>query len=564
MNDLGNLATRRFTAALAVLGLEHAVVSPGSRNSPLALAFAADARIDDHIVIDERSAGFVALGTAKASRRPVALASTSGTAAANYLPAIAEARSAGIPLIVLTADRPPELRGAGAPQTIDQVKLYGDAVKQFFDAGLPGGRAADLAPSLALRVWDEATRSPMGPVHVNLAFREPLIAGPFGEPPQIAPIEHRPGSVLLDDRDLDSLASALGAKQAIVVAGGDLGPGFDRAWHGFAARTGIPLLADIQCRRPSAVTVVSPDLLAGAGVLDALRPEVVLRIGPLPTSKLVWTWLEQSNVPQVYLDHMWRDPLGTATRAFRADPGPTVASLSDRVEPAPEAWSAIWQAVGTAVDARIEEALTAEAQPTEPAIARRLYHAAPTNSVLFTGSSMPIRDLDTFSGPPRSDIEVLANRGANGIDGALSTAIGAAVGSGRPIVAHVGDLTVLHDVAALGLLERWRSPVVVVAVNNDGGGIFHFLPQADPEVVPTAEFERTLAAPHGHDLSAVAAGFGLTARQTDDLDEVEEHLRSTGDGPLLLEIVTDRRENVKVHERLREIAAAAAAEALRA
>ena len=150
MNDLGNLATRRFTAALAVLGLEHAVVSPGSRNSPLALAFAADARIDDHIVIDERSAGFVALGTAKASRRPVALASTSGTAAANYLPAVAEARSAGIPLIVLTADRPPELRGAGAPQTIDQVKLYGDAVKQFFDAGLPDGRAADLAPSLAL------------------------------------------------------------------------------------------------------------------------------------------------------------------------------------------------------------------------------------------------------------------------------------------------------------------------------------------------------------------------------------------------------------------------------
>ena len=543
------MLTTRFVGALADLGLQEVALSPGSRNTPLSLAFLAESRIHTHTVLDERSAGFFALGAAKASGLPAAMVSTSGTAAANYLPAIIEAGSSRTPLLALTADRPPELRGTGANQTIDQTKLYGGAVRLFHDVGIPDTDTAGAGAALALLAWSSAADQPAGPVHLNFPFREPF-------PTRFAPAEptglsHHAGYRTLPPEEIADLAARLSGKKALIVAGGHQRRGFATASAMLAGQAGIPVIADIQCRFPSPSSIDHGDLLARAGVLERLEPDLVLRIGALPTSKPVWSWLEKSGVEQLYLDDgAWREPLGNVNTAYRADPAATLAELIGTIEPADEGWMATWRAVDDNAGAAFHDALEVETSKAvnEPVIARATWQAAPPDSIIYAGSSMPIRDLDAFAGPPRSDIDVLANRGASGIDGLLSAAAGAAASEGKRVIALTGDVGILHDINALELIGRAVLPVTIIAINNDGGGIFSFLPQAAE--VDSDRFDAAFATPHGRSLVEIAAAFGIPAGPIPSPVGLEQSMIE--DGPALFEVRTDRRENVAVHERLYE------------
>jgi 2-succinyl-5-enolpyruvyl-6-hydroxy-3-cyclohexene-1-carboxylate synthase len=512
------------------------------------MAFVSEPRIDHAVILDERSAGFFALGMAKQSGFPVALICSSGTAAANYLPAVVEASHARVPLLVMTADRPPELRGVAAPQTIDQVGLYGSAARLFHDVGVPDASVADGVSSLALRAWSAALDVPPGPVHLNFPFREPLAAPTRPAPP--SNLQHHRGEAQLPPEALVQLADHLSGRKALIVAGGRQRPGFAPATAMLAGEAAIPVVTDIQCRFPSPSTIAHADLLATAGFFDEHPPDVVVRVGPVPTSRPIWSWLERADAEQITVDDArWRDSLGTASGTYRADPAVTFADLAGRLTSAPPEWLALWQTADRGARRGLAAALDSEIFPNEPAIARAVWEAAPGGATIYAGSSMPIRDLDSFSGAPRGDVEVLANRGANGIDGLLSAATGAAASDGRPVIVLAGDLSVFHDVGALGTLADLHLPVTIIAVNNDGGGIFHFLPQAGG--VEADRFETVFGTPHGRSLVPIAEAFGIPSHKV----EVEEDLRRAvahARGPALVEIETSRFDNVAVHDRLRE------------
>ncbi len=548
--DPAEALTTRLAGALADLGLRHAVISPGSRSTPLALAFAAEPRILSHVLLDERSAGFFALGIAKQGGIPAALVCTSGTATTNYLPSVVEASHARVPLLVLTADRPPELRGAAAPQTIDQVDLYGSAVRMFHDVGVPCEANAAGAPSLALRAWSAALDAPHGPVHLNFPFRQPLATPTEAADPTT--LRHHRGEVQLPPEDLVDLGERLSGRRTLIVAGGHQRPGFAAASAMFTGQASIPVVADIQCRFPSPSTIVHGDLLATTGFFQEHEPEIIVRVGQIPTSRPIWSWLQETSAEQVTIDDAgWRDPLDTATTAYRADPALTFADLSGRVTPTPASWLPTWQAADHTVGLAVDRILEAEPFPNEPAIARAVWESSPAGATIYAASSMPIRNLDSFSGSTRGEIAALSNRGANGIDGLLSAAAGAAASDGRRVVVLAGDLSVLHDATALGVIARLNLGVTIVAVNNDGGGIFHFLPQADR--IEPARFELLFGTPHGHSLTAISEAFGVPGREVTDSQDLRAAIAATK-GPSLIEIRTDRTRNVEVHERLRDAA----------
>jgi 2-succinyl-5-enolpyruvyl-6-hydroxy-3-cyclohexene-1-carboxylate synthase len=553
--DPTELLTTRLAGAFADLGLRHVVISPGSRSTPLATAFATEDRITCHVVHDERSAGFLGLGIAKQSGIPAALICTSGTAAANYLPAIIESNQARVPLLVLTADRPPELRGVGAPQTIDQIGIYGRNVRLFHEVGVPDDFIAANAPALAMRAWASAFDAPHGPVHLNFPLREPLAAPTTPAPP--TSLRFHRGEVQLPPEELTELAERLSGRKALIVAGGHQRPGFAAATAMLSGQSGMPVIADVQCRFPSQSTITHGDLLASAGFLDSHRPEIIVRVGPVPTSRSIWSWMLATEVEQVSIENAgWRDPLGSASGVYRADPAITFADLAGRLDHSPADWLPSWTEADRSVAGAVTMAMADEPFPNEPAIARSVWEAAPAGATVFAGSSMPIRDFDSFAGRSRGDLAVLSNRGANGIDGLLSAAAGASASDGRRVVVLTGDLSALHDATALGEIKRFGLPVTIVVVNNDGGGIFHFLPQAGQ--MPPDRFEALFGTPHGQSLVSIARAFGVEARTVETDSDLRAAVAAER-GPLLVELRTDRSENVKVHERLQ----AAAANALR-
>jgi 2-succinyl-5-enolpyruvyl-6-hydroxy-3-cyclohexene-1-carboxylate synthase len=304
--------------------------------------------------------------------------------------------------------------------------------------------------------------------------------------------------------------------------------------------------------------LASGDLLATAGMLDRMVPEAVLRFGAPLTSKAVTTWLAANNhVPQVVVDPAgWRDSTASASLVVRADPHALVAALAS-TRPAPEEWADAWHQADTAVQNVLDEAIAAEPFPNEPAIARAIAAGIPVDGVLYASSSMPIRDVDAYAGQRRdgSAVAVLANRGANGIDGVISSALGAAA-SGRPVTALVGDVAALHDLNALATTVRLDLPLTVVVVHNDGGGIFSFLPQADPARFDPQVFERHLGTPHGTNFGAVAAALGMKVENVDTAAALTD-LVAAGAGPTLVELRTDRAENVALHRRLVDAVGAA-------
>jgi 2-succinyl-5-enolpyruvyl-6-hydroxy-3-cyclohexene-1-carboxylate synthase len=498
-------------------GVTDAVIAPGSRSTPLALALAASP-LQVHVVLDERSAGFFALGLGSATGRPAVVVTTSGTAAVELHPAVVEADLARVPMLVCTADRPPELHRVGAAQTVEQRLLFAESARWVFEPGVPDEASQWSWRSLAARAVLEART---GPVHLNLAFRDPLL-GDAAEPRP-----GRPDGSPWHQADPAPPTPATGEDvrlpdgvRGVIVAGGGSPPCEDV--HALADRLGWPVLADprSRCRVPAPATVAAADAILRAATFE---PEFVLRLGGPWASKVVNQWLASLGAPQWLVDPAgaWPDPDRTAARVLSALPQPG--------EPAPPDWLSAWREA----EAAAQEAIDAAAQG-EPALARSLVAGLPDGAALVVSSSMPVRDVEWYSAP-RHGIRVFANRGANGIDGVLSTALGVAA-SGVKTVVLLGDLAFLHDVGALALLARRPDlDVEVVVVDNDGGGIFSFLPQA--RVVEPERFEQLFGTPHGLDLEAVADGFGV--------------------GHRVRVVKTDRAANVADHDRVNEAVARA-------
>ena len=563
-----------FVDELARCGLEHAVTSPGSRNAPLALTLAAEGPIATFSVLDERSAGFVALGLAKAAATPVVVTCTSGTAAANLLPAVVEAHEARVPLIVLTADRPPELREVGAGQAIDQLKLYGGFVKWFAEVGdhEPSRESAIHHRALACRAVATAVGGRPGPVHVNFPLREPL--APVPEPLDAADWEGRPDgapwvSVTEAPRDPDairprgfertpSLAREIGAaRRGSIVVGANAGVTQDAA--DLAAVLGWPILADatsgIRCGPLGyeQATVIShyDVLLRSERFADRHQADLVIRIGATPTSKPLRAWLERCRQIVVDPHATWDDPTRRAERIEHCDPNLFAGSLCAELEenrPTPdEHWLRTWREA----DALVPEALAATPDPFEPKVWNAVADAAPEDSTLWIASSMPIRDVEAFLPRMEKRLDLFANRGANGIDGTVSSAAGAAVVAGERTYLLTGDLALLHDIGGLITARRLGVELTVVCANNGGGGIFDFLPVA--EAADAAAYEQHIATPVDVDLARIAELAGLPHVLASTPSEVQAAVER----PALVEVRTDRAENVRLHRALYERVAAA-------
>lgn len=516
-------------------GLRHAVIAPGSRSTPIALALADRPEVAVHLVHDERVASFVALGLGVANGVPTALVCTSGTAAANFHPAVVEAGLSDVPMIVATADRPPELRGIGSPQTIDQIELYGRSARWFHDAVPPDAAEPSSWRPLAQRVYSTAAT---GPVHLNLPFREPLL-GTVGELPEVI------GPPLTVPRGV-ATSGPLGAEHdrqrgVIVVGGGHrLAIGDIVA---LAERLGWPLLADplSGCRGfPPAVTAFD-SMLRARRFAAAQAPEVVVRIGRPPTSKVLTQWITASGAPVLQVGGPGVVDPDRNVSAFctLGDLGPLSGSNDD-------SWADGWRLANARAESAIESAM-AVGPLTEPAAARTVAQALPDDAYLVAAASMPMRDLEWFGGPSARGH---ANRGANGIDGVVSTALGVAL-SGRPTAALVGDVAFVHDSNALMAL-RWRgADLRVVVIDNDGGGIFSFLPQAE-QLVPS-RFEQLFGTPHGTDLELLAAAHGIPATTVTTRRELAERL--TDAGPSVTRVVSNRADNVEIHAALHQAVA---------
>jgi 2-succinyl-5-enolpyruvyl-6-hydroxy-3-cyclohexene-1-carboxylate synthase len=558
---------------LARCGVREAAVAPGSRSTPLSLALLREPAIRVTTIVDERSAGFFALGAAHASDRPAAVLCTSGTAAANLHPAVCEADESNVPLIVLTADRPPELRGIGAGQTIDQLKLYGSAVRWFCEVGTHEADDAGLIHyrSTACRAFAAAAGDPRpGPVHLNCAWRDPL--GP----------EPRPGDVTarstlaLEGRDLDrplttvpspppstpstplveALAERIGSSERGLIVAGRMLPGSAASIAALAKAAGMPILAEptsqLRLGTHELDLVVSAyEPLARARRAE-LEPDLVLRFGEMPTCKPLRQWLgdlEQASQLVVDPHGSWNEPTRIAGAVLRVHPAPLCDALLPLIaEPTDGSWAERWLAAAGAVSDAVDRELRALHEPTEPGLHRALGHLYAGGDLVYTASSMPIRDQEAFLRGTEADVTFLANRGANGIDGLLSSGIGAAVATGRRTWVVTGDLGLFHDMNGLAILREADADVRIVVVNNDGGGIFEFLPQA--EQVSAEEFEAVLGTPLGLEIERVAGLFGLRYQRIAGLGELADAAREPG----LIEVPVDRATNVELHRRVTDAA----------
>jgi 2-succinyl-5-enolpyruvyl-6-hydroxy-3-cyclohexene-1-carboxylate synthase len=564
-----------FVDELARAGVRHVCVSPGSRSTPLAMLVAEHPGVRLWMHYDERSAAFFGLGIARASREPVALVCTSGSAAANYFPALIEARYARVPLVVLTADRPPELRQNGAPQTIDQVKLYGDHAKWFFDLPLPEGTAEALrfVRTLAGRAAATARAAPAGPVHLNLPFREPLVpvAGPTAaERDPVAVGGRDDGAAYASVHDarrspepalLDRLAGELGGlERGLILCGPQDDPELAPAVAALAATLGYPILADplsgVRCGRHDRSLVLDAydAFLRDGAFVEATAPQVVLRFGAMPTSKPVLLYLQRHpDARQIVVDGGagWQEPTSLAATHVWADGARLGRGLVERIGAsagAGSAWPRRWLAVDRAARSAIEGALAEIDEPFEGRVFAELAGLLPEGATLFAGNSMPVRDLDTFFPSRAEAVALLANRGTNGIDGVVSTALGASVVSNGPLVLVIGDLSLYHDMNGLLATRLHGLDATIVLLNNDGGGIFSFLPQASQ----AEHFELLFGTPHGLDFRPAVEMYGGRFERVTDWSAFRDALGRAlkASGLKVVELPTERGRNVELHRRI--------------
>jgi 2-succinyl-5-enolpyruvyl-6-hydroxy-3-cyclohexene-1-carboxylate synthase len=610
---------RAFVDELVRCGMRVACTSPGSRCAPLVLTLAREQRLECYSHIDERCAGFFALGAAKASGLPVAVTCTSGTAAAELLPAAIEAHEARVPLLLLTADRPPELRENGAGQAIDQLKLFGDAAKWFFEVG-----THDATPervrwirTLACRAYWTALEGRPGAVHLNFPLREPLVSDealPTDDTGRAAgrPYVHRPPVCATGEARLREFVAE--SRRGVVIAGRherwpirgcerseclpDRSP-LGAAAAAFCQALGWPLLADpLSGARRGAAAIAHYDALLRDDAFAATRhPDLVLRVGDLPVSKPLRTWLASlETVRQVTLDPegAWQDPGSVLSDSIAVEPAATLAGLIDAaaapatvgspdrsnapglppLQPADPDWLASWRSADEQAAEAVLGVLDGDGLD-EPSVAAELGVLLPEEATLFVASSMPVRDIETFwpvrEDPPR----VLCNRGANGIDGTVSSAFGAAAAGAGPVVLLIGDVALVHDIGGLLAATRLGLKLTIVLLDNDGGGIFDFLPisraamarasdQPGADTKPRAEdgqdggergdlYTRHVATPTGLDFAKVAALYGLAYERVDTIPALRVALESAlapQAGSTIVHVRTDRAANVELHGRV--------------
>ena len=603
------LALRGIVDELVAAGVLEVIVCPGSRSTALALATRAHPGLRVRVLLDERSAGFFALGLARASRRPVAVVVTSGTAVANLLPAVVEASLARVPLVLLTADRPPELRDRGAPQTVDQVGIFGPHVRWSAELPLLDGEPETRRHirSVVGRAVATAHAGPAGPVHLNIPFREPLIPtsalGPLGlldgvgafDSPRAAEGRARPFTDVVSGRrrliaaDLADLAARLlSVERGLIVAGPQDDPELPAALARLAAATGYPIVADplsgVRCGPHDRSYVVShADHLVRPGPWrDTHLPDLVIRFGAAPTSKPVMTLLGEVAPTQIVVDGDggWREPAIIPTTFIHADATTTALALADEVVKAgastlgagtvPAAttprltsrWASAWTDADRMADRALHDWLAGvqgRGEPFEGLPFALLGGLLPGGSLLWAGNSMPVRDLDDWLPGGDRAIRPLSNRGANGIDGVVSTALGAAAAEVGPVALVVGDVSFLHDLNALVAARLHGLSATIVLIDNDGGGIFSFLPQAStnaPEVGLPEHYEELFGTPHGIDVGPIVTALGGEYQAVGPAELAAALADSIGrPGVRVLGFRTDRGRNVELH---REAAAAVA------
>mgnify|MGYP001083383396 CR=1 FL=1 len=571
-----------FVEELARSGLRHVVICPGSRSTPLSMLCAGHPGLRVWLHIDERSAAFFALGMARALAEPVAVVCTSGTAAANFLPAVVEANLSRVPLVVLTADRPHELRDVGAMQTMDQVRLFGTHAKWFVDMALPEATTAMLryARTCASRAVGLARTAPAGPVHVNFPLREPLVplAGPLPEAAHAAPAAWggREGdapytAVAAGERTLppaviDRLAADLSAARRGVIACGPDTPAEAAApILELAARLGWPVLADplsglrsLPAGAPAGPVIDAYDIfLRDGSVAAVLAPDVIVRFGALPVSKPFLLYLERyAERRQIVVDPgaQWRDPVLAASDMVYADPAGLCRALCQVLEaqagggPETSGWMRAWRRLNDETRQLLAQHVEAVAEPFEGRVFHELAAALAGDIVLYVGNSMPIRYMDAFFPAAARRVQVLGNRGVSGIDGVVSSALGAAAASGRPVVLVIGDLSFYHDLNALLAAKLHGLDATIVVVNNDGGGIFSFLPQAKhPE-----HFETLFGTPIGLDFRPAVEMYGGRFARPGDWASfraaVEQAVASRGLN--VIEVSITRARNFVLHRQL--------------
>ncbi len=541
-------------------GVTHAVVAPGSRSAPIALALAADERITMHVILDERSAAFVAVGIGRATGSPAVVLTTSGTAAANLHPAILEAHHGCVPLIACTADRPPELRDTGGPQTINQVRLFGDAVRWFVDAEVPtdrpGGGPAWRA--LGARSVAETVGSPPGPVHLNVPLREPLV--PTGEPLIDAPGRAGGGPWtavsklprrLPDPSEIEDLATRVVAEpHGLLLCGWGANVRAETAQR-FSLASGWPIIADPLANLSGGDRCVTAyEALARAEAFtQGHAPRAAWRVGAPLTSMTFARWLdtEATDITVVDPSAGWRDPSHAAAAMVGADADALLLAVAERLaaiaaDRAPS-WADRWMAADGRARVAIDATLDRWTECSEPRIARDLTRILPDDATLVVASSMPVRDVEWFGRSGRR--RVISNRGVNGIDGFVSTTLGVALGTDGPVVALTGDLSFLHDGGGLLAARGTGADVVFVVVDNCGGGIFSFLPQADhPE-----HFESLFGTPPTVDLAILAAAHGFSVRSVDAPLDLADALNGAiaEPGPAVVIVRTERARNVAHH-----------------
>jgi 2-succinyl-5-enolpyruvyl-6-hydroxy-3-cyclohexene-1-carboxylate synthase len=551
-------------------GVDFFCVAPGSRSTPLVAALASNEKAHSLVHFDERGTAFAALGYARATGRPAAWITTSGTAVANGLPTVVEASTDGVPMVLLTADRPPELRQTGANQTIDQPNIFGDFVRWRFDLPAP-----DLAidPAMVLTTVDQAAyrarRGPQGPVHLNLMFREPFLPemendlrGPSpwtgSDKPYTRYAATRPA---VDEKEIRALWQTLRpVKRGLVVAGRLASRKQGEAVLRLADSLGWPLLPDVgsQIRLGADSENLVPYydvLLANESFSRAHTPEAVIHVGGRALSKRLEQFLGRIR-PDPYIvvrENPFRlDPAHRVSHSIEADVADFcagmvgVATKDQAPEEAP--WTASWREASEKIGRHLDEIPSRE--PSEPFVARSVSRNVPGEHGLVVASSMPVRDLDAYAAADGAPVPVAANRGASGIDGTVATAAGFARGLGRPVTLLIGDLALLHDLDSLAMLRD--VPVVVVVLNNDGGGIFSFLPVADRKEF----FEPYFGTPQGVGFGPAAEMFGLGYEQPRTTEEFLDAYAGAcaSDRSSILEVRTDREENVRLHSELLRLA----------
>ncbi|BBG02539.1 MULTISPECIES: 2-succinyl-5-enolpyruvyl-6-hydroxy-3-cyclohexene-1-carboxylic-acid synthase [Pseudonocardia] len=553
MNPSTALATV-LTDELARCGLTDAVVCPGARNTALLLALERHPAIRVHVRIDERSAGFCALGLGRCTGRPAAVVCTSGTAAANLHPAVVEAHESGTPLLVLTADRPAEMRDIGSNQVIDQTRLYGTAVRWFCEI------APDTAPaapgpywrSTICQAWRRTTGTDPGPVHLDVPFRDPLVPGTLAELP--AGLDGRPDGApwtRTADRGEVPAEPAPQVERGVIICGdGCRNPA---AMVALAEATGWPLLAEpTSGARNAGIALRAPRALLGdPGFARAHPAELVVTSGRPGLSRGTLAYLRTAR-SHIVVEPGPRvpDPVRTASLV--------VPALAPPERPVPAGWwTRRWRTADAAVSAALDRELDRRPGLDEPRVARDLVRALPERALLLAGPSMPIRDLDLVA-PGRPGIRMIANRGASGIDGVVSTAVGAALAHGGPAYALIGDLTLLHDRNGLLPGPGEAAPdLTIVVLANDGGGIFSELEHGDLGRVPgwSTTVERLFGTPHGVQVGTVAAAAGARHRLVRGPGELTDAIRAGAGGLRIVEVRTDRAEQSALRRELREVIA---------